>query len=75
MESSFGDIALVRRTAELSQGNLVAGLPNILAYDPVTTAPLWSPMTALEVNRNQNPSYSELMLDLFYALRTKEWSF
>ena len=75
VESSFGDIALVRRTAELSQGNLVAGLPNILAYDPVTTAPLWAPMTSLEVNRNQNPSYSELMLDLFYALRTKEWSF
>ena len=75
VESGFGDVALVRRTAEASQGSLVTGLSNILAYDPVTTAPLWAPMMALEVNRNQNPSYSELMLDLFYALRTKEWSF
>ncbi|RCL63580.1 MAG: hypothetical protein DBW80_02435 [Bacteroidetes bacterium] len=75
VESGFGDVALVRRTAEVSQGRLVTGLSNILAYDPVTTAPLWTPMMALEVNRYQNPSYSELMLDLFYALRTKEWSF
>ena len=75
VESGFGDVALVRRTAEVSQGSLVTGLSNILAYDPVTTAPLWAPMMALEVNRYQNPSYSELMLDLFYALRTKEWSF
>ena len=75
VESGFGDVALVRRTAEVSQGSLVTGLSNILAYDPVTTAPLWAPMMTLEVNRYQNPSYSELMLDLFYALRTKEWSF
>lgn len=75
VESGFGDVALVRRTAEVSQGSLVTGLSNILAYDPVTTAPLWAPMMALEVNRYQNPSYSELMLDLFYSLRTKEWSF
>lgn len=75
VESGFGDVALVRRTAEVSQGSLVTGLSNILAYDPVTTAPLWAPMMALEVNRYQNPSYSELMLDLFYALRTKKWSF
>ena len=75
MESGFGDVALVRRTAEVSQGSLVTGLSNILAYNPVTTAPLWAPMMALEVNRYQNPSYSELMLDLFYALRTKKWSF
>ena len=75
VESGFGDVALVRRTAEVSQGSLVTGLSNILAYNPVTTAPLWAPMMALEVNRYQNPSYSELMLDLFYALRTKKWSF
>ena len=75
VESGFGDVALVRRTAEVSQGSLVTGLSNILAYDPVTTAPLWAPMMALEVNRYLNPSYSELILDLFYALRTKEWSF
>ncbi|HAB90204.1 MAG TPA: hypothetical protein DCF84_06670 [Bacteroidetes bacterium] len=75
VESGFGDVALVRRTAEVSQGRFVTGLANVLAYDPITTAPLWSPMLALEVNRNQNPSYSELMLDLFYALRNKEWAF
>ena len=75
VKSGFGDVALVRRTAEANQGSFVNGLSNILAYDPVTTAPLWAPMRSLEINRNQNPSYSELMLDLFYALRTKEWSF
>ena len=75
VESGFGDVALVRRTAEVSQGRSVTGLANVLAYDPITTAPLWAPMMAIEVNRNQNPSYSELMLDLFYALRTKEWTF
>ena len=26
------------------------------------------PMMSMEVNRGQNPSYTELMLDLFYAL-------
>ena len=73
--SGLGDAAVVRRTGDVFQGKSSGSLPNLLAYDAVTTAPLWAPMMALEINRAQNPSYTELMLDLFYALRTKEWSF
>ena len=75
VESGLGDVALVRRTGDVVQGYSTAGLTNILAYDPVQMAPIWAPMMSLEVNRAQNPSYSELMVDLFYALRSKEWSF
>ena len=73
--SGLGDAAVVRRTGDVIQGKPSGSLPNLLAYDAVTAAPLWVPMMALEINRAQNPSYTELMLDLFYALRTKEWSF
>ena len=75
VQSGLGDVAAVRRTGDVSQGSSFSSLSNVLAYDAVTTVPLWAPMMSLEVNRGQNPSYSELMLDLFYALRTKDWSF
>ena len=52
-----------------------ANLPNILAYDAVSTPPIWSPMTENVLDFSKNRTHTELMLDLFFALRNKDWSF
>ena len=52
-----------------------ANLPNLLAFDAVTTSPIWTPMTADVLNFTNNRTHSELMLDLFFGLRNKKWSF
>lgn len=52
-----------------------ANLPNILAYDAVSTPPIWGPMTENVLDFSNNRTHTELMLDLFFALRNKDWSF
>ena len=69
------DLPNATRNFKIYKNTTKANLPNLLAFDAVTTSPIWTPMTADVLNFTNNRTHSELMLDLFFGLRNKKWSF